>query len=232
VEITVDNAVSWVDVTASLNTSTFVEVMASKAALTNPVIGVRITTSGDEVVVGNAETHLTKTEAEVRGSAPIVTAGVAGSTVAMEIVWPASNINPQTNGVVYLEITTMSGVLGSHGLWQLTSSSGGWLTPNTGNGAVTMYYTNTSDARVIVSPDVGTFLPDTTYKAGFAAHDAANDIIGKTNPSQTTQSATNFKQFMDSDSTFRIGRSPIHLIYVGLYRNIRIYKHSWRQTHD
>jgi len=54
VEITLDNGATWVDITASLSTSAWFRADTTQT-LANPIIGIRLVTSGDEVEVDYAQ---------------------------------------------------------------------------------------------------------------------------------------------------------------------------------
>ena len=81
VEITVDGGISWVPVPLTTGFERFVTFKN----MTNPQIGIRITTSGDEVIVGNAECHTDKADYEVEYLPPIFT--VAASVSIDETVY-------------------------------------------------------------------------------------------------------------------------------------------------
>jgi len=65
VELTVDGGTTWQDVTSLFDSTGFFRISADQATVTDPAIGIRIVTSGDAVYVGNAESHLNKSAAEV-----------------------------------------------------------------------------------------------------------------------------------------------------------------------
>lgn len=84
VEITMDNGSTWTDVTAGLAAASgWYEAIASQT-LTNPQFGIRLGTSGDAVIVGNAELALNPAVSNtpagtLRWNSPIFTNGATGS---------------------------------------------------------------------------------------------------------------------------------------------------------
>jgi hypothetical protein len=77
-------------------TSAFQKFTVDQAALTDPQIGIRIVTSGDAVIVGNAECFTARSEAEVRGLGPIFTTTAAVATDRSEYLFDHANIAPKT----------------------------------------------------------------------------------------------------------------------------------------
>jgi hypothetical protein len=83
INITLDNWATSVDVTTQLSGGTpntdyndFIEVIADQT-LANPQIGIEVVTSGDEIIVGNAELVFGFPEEEVTGAPPIVAVDTA-----------------------------------------------------------------------------------------------------------------------------------------------------------
>ena len=100
VECTLDGGTTWTDITSQLSAA-FSEVVVDQAALSNPQIGVRIVTSGDEVVVGNAELHLDKSSAKVNGTSPIFTAASAASVDRTVYTFDVGNLTE--TGCIYFD---------------------------------------------------------------------------------------------------------------------------------
>lgn len=65
VQITIDGGTTWETISAP--PTTFTEYVKTQSSLANPSIGVRLNTSGDSIVVGNAELYLNTAQAEVQG---------------------------------------------------------------------------------------------------------------------------------------------------------------------
>jgi len=101
VDITVDGGTSWNTVTL---TADFQKFTTFKGALANPQIGIRIATSGDAVIVGNAECYLGKNDVEVRELSPIFTTTAAVSIA--EIFYTFDQANHDDTGAVYFELDT------------------------------------------------------------------------------------------------------------------------------
>ena len=103
IEITIDNGSTWQDVTSLIDASAFNECLEG-LTVTNPQIGIRIVTSGDAVYVGNSACHLSKTEAQCRGSAPILTAASTVSTTAVYGTFDIAN-HSDTKGAYYVNMS-------------------------------------------------------------------------------------------------------------------------------
>jgi hypothetical protein len=102
IDITLDNAATWQTVVL---TADYQKFTLDQAAVTNPVIGIRIVTSGDAVVVGNAELYLAKIIAEVRGLGPIFTTTAAVATDAVVSVHDSAN-SSDSDSTWYAEVTS------------------------------------------------------------------------------------------------------------------------------
>jgi hypothetical protein len=97
VEITQDNGSTWTAITL---TSSFQRFVTARQTLTNPIVGFRIVTSGDEIDVDFCQ-------AEIGGSVPSSPVFTEGSTVTR----PSDNISlsggtnliGQTEGTIYAE---------------------------------------------------------------------------------------------------------------------------------
>lgn len=108
VEITMDNGSTWTDITAALAAATgWYEAVVSQT-LTNPQIGIRLGTSGDAVIVGNAELAIdpsagTETPTGIlRMNSPIFTNGSTGSVDETIPTVPGSN-HDNSIGFYYVE---------------------------------------------------------------------------------------------------------------------------------
>jgi len=90
VELTVDNGSTWQSVTL---TTDFKRFAVDQASVTNPQIGIRIVTSGDEVIIGNAEAYLSAAKEECLNSSAITTSGAAVSIDALVPEYSSDNLN-------------------------------------------------------------------------------------------------------------------------------------------
>ena len=105
VEVTLDNGSTWQAVTL---TASYQKFTVEQAALTDPVVGIRIVTSGDAIDVGNAGCHTAKTINEVRGLGPIFTTSAAVSTDATVYGFDIANLDAN-EGALYLEFMPSEG---------------------------------------------------------------------------------------------------------------------------
>jgi len=124
VELTLDNGGTWQDVTAQV-TGTYPEIVIDQAALVNPQIGIRLSTSGDEVYIGNAECHLVKTKSTIRKGGPIfTTTAVPIATDAVRYYLDIANHSNTRQGI-FLEYTpsasSVEGVAGNSGIYDVIS---------------------------------------------------------------------------------------------------------------
>ena len=105
VSMTNDNGVTWTDITSQINGSTYTRVTATPQLVTNPVIGFKISTSGDKIAVDYCQNEqdtltmpiLTTTVAVTR-SPDVITTGIT-SNVA----------EPYTGETVYANYTATVG---------------------------------------------------------------------------------------------------------------------------
>ena len=98
VELTLDNGATWTAVSID---GDYDEYSIYQPALANPQIGIRIVTSGDAVVVGNAEAYTATQKEEVEGLGPIFTAGAIWATD--QTLYGYSEENLDNTGLVYCE---------------------------------------------------------------------------------------------------------------------------------
>ena len=198
IEITVDNGTTWQDVTSLIDSSTFNECLEG-LTVTNPQIGIRIVTSGDAVYVGNAACHLSKSEAAVRGSSPILTVASTVTTTAITDVHDSGNW-VDTSGGLYCEVTLQ---VAQNILSTFLDVSGSTFRLNDG--------TNTATAA---------WVTNTAYQLGIAWDASAGTMainVDGTWSSNVTYDGTLLAGALD------IFRSPAG---VGLIRNIKRYKAS------
>ena len=163
IEITVDGGTTWQDVTTEVDSSSgFNEAMETLAALANPQIGIRIVTSGDAVVVGNAELFTSKSISQVKDSSPIFTAGSTVTANACDLGFDIAN-HDNTEGAYYCEIKNV-GFDGTNSIGVITMhSSGRILYANTASSFLSY------DGSTIGSASSGGFAADDTeYKIALA----------------------------------------------------------------
>ena len=130
VEITVDNGTTWQDVTSTVDGSDTWPECLEGLTLANPRIGIRLGTSGDSVIVGNAEC-IKVPEAEVKGSAPIITTGSTVSVAATTNDWAVAN-HSDTEGGYYMEVMPF-GSVSDFCLSVRTAATARFIYPQSGN---------------------------------------------------------------------------------------------------
>jgi hypothetical protein len=97
IEITQDNGSTWTEITL---TSSFQRFSTAAQTLTNPTVGFRIVTSGDEIDV-----DYTQAETGSVATSPIVTtAGTANRVADVVSLTGASSLIGQASGSLYIEI--------------------------------------------------------------------------------------------------------------------------------
>jgi hypothetical protein len=88
IEVTVDGGTTWDAVTSDINTSVYTQVCTDAQTVTNPQIGFRIVTSGDEIAV--QINQLEQTSGKI--SSPIPTSGSTVTRAAETLTVPAANL--------------------------------------------------------------------------------------------------------------------------------------------
>jgi len=89
VELTVDGT-TWQPITVT-DTALFLPFAADQATVTNPQAGIRIVTSGDEIIVGNAESHLNKAITDIVHLGAIFTEASPIPLSDISNTWPQEN---------------------------------------------------------------------------------------------------------------------------------------------
>lgn len=110
VEITLDNGSTWTDITAALAAASGWYEDVIQQTLSNPQIGIRLATSGDAVIVGNAELAIDPASATgsetpfgiLRWNSPIFTNGATGSVDQTTPTVDGAN-HDNTRGFYYVE---------------------------------------------------------------------------------------------------------------------------------
>lgn len=113
VEITLDNGSTWTDVTTALAAASGWYEAVAQQTVANPQIGIRLVTSGDAVIVGNAELAVDPTVSSetasgiLRGNSPIFTSGSTGSVDQTTITVDGAN-QDGSKALYYAECVTLS----------------------------------------------------------------------------------------------------------------------------
>ena len=164
IDLTVDNGATWTTVTTS---ASFEPLIVSQAAVTNPQIGIRIVTSADAVIVGNAGCYTAKTEVEVRGSPPIFTTTAAVSITADDYTLDLTN-HSNTQGTYACTWTpsyATSEVSGDLELISLTTAAGLLYYDGTNGDVESTDGTNTSTKAETIVADTAYDL-EVAYNGG------------------------------------------------------------------
>ena len=213
IEITIDNGSTWQDVTSLIDASAFNECLEG-LTVTNPQIGIRIVTSGDAVYVGNSACHLSKTEAQCRGSAPILTAASTVSTTAVYGTFDIANHDNST-GAYYLEMSPAyaSGEGGSGVSLRMNVNSGQPV-----YAASDRVYSRDSDGVAITG--VMTFAANDVLKIGavYSLGENSKQAIENGNAS----AAYTYSGYTNGDGVIFLD-APNGTAHVRRYRNLRRY---------
>lgn len=107
IEITLDNGATWTDITTALDAAPGWYEAVIEQTLANPQIGIRIGTSGDAVIVGNAELALDPASsstaiAVLTWNSAIFTNGATGSVQEIQPWVPIQN-HDQFRSLYYME---------------------------------------------------------------------------------------------------------------------------------
>lgn len=101
VYITRDN-VNWTDITSLINTSTFSTVAIENTSVTNPIVGFKFATSGDEIIVDAGRNHLGTKLCE-----PIFTTSAAVTRAAEPLTYQISGNFSYTEGTILATFTPL-----------------------------------------------------------------------------------------------------------------------------
>lgn len=162
IELTVDGGTTWQSVTL---TTAFQKFTVNQVTVTNPVIGIRIVTSGDAVYVGNAECYTAKSSTQVRGLGPVFTTTATVTTDATVYSFDVANVDAYESAWVFTHINS--------------AGSGNNNVIGLGTNATTgRMYVSGSEITLWTSPDANvtkyrTLVIDTKYHSAFVW--SAND---------------------------------------------------------
>jgi len=109
VEITTNNGATWTAVTGLINSSTYTRVSTAVAAVTNPVFGVRLVTSGDAIDI-----DFSQNETGTNYSSPIPTTTAAVTRAASTGTIPSSGNITAAAGTFNIEWTPASIITGDN----------------------------------------------------------------------------------------------------------------------
>lgn len=229
VDITKDNGVTWTDITASLNASTFTRISCNTyAALlsTNPaaqVDGLRIRTSGDEIEVAYWQNEAANVvTSAIATTSTVVTRGVDYATISN----PLSGLNPSkwflaatatpllTGGNWVLNVSRGVVSLGNYG-----AANTAGIFPNATGNASAIVFDGASNSKIwqdtaVLTPGTRTLAFASSAGGGALYVDGVNITPTPTGVGTgiiTTQGATNF-----------IGARTATVMHRGHVSNIQI----------
>lgn len=93
-----DGGTTWTDVTSQLSSSTFTRVKIENTSVTNPVVGFKIATAGDAIIVDYGQN-----EAGTKVSMPILASGAAATRNADVLNYPSAVNYSSISGTVICE---------------------------------------------------------------------------------------------------------------------------------
>ena len=223
----VNDAGDWWEMLISIanNTSGNVTCTLEISAARGTTLGAQTVTAVGSIIVGNAEIHINKTIAQVRGSSPIFTAGATGTVDATDLSFDDAN-HDDTEGAYYCEIKNV-GINSTHlyGLVGMGSSGRILYTFSGGN-----YFRAYDGANAITGPGVTLDADDTEYKIALAygsgsqrvntddAWGTADTYDGVYNNSESSLNVLKHFQFASAASS------------VAFMRNLRRYDMSYDEA--
>ena len=137
VYFTRDGGTNWTDITSLINNSTFTFVKIENTSVTNPQVGFKIATSGDEIIVDAGINHLGAQICET----PILTTSAAVTVNADVLTAPAASNFSDTAGTILATVTRDDWTAGNGSA--VGSSTRGLYTSSSNSGAQGVDGTNT-----------------------------------------------------------------------------------------
>ena len=134
--ITRDGGTTWVDITSLINSSTFTRVKIENTSVTNPVVGFKIATNGDAVIVDYGQN-----EAGQQVSMPILTTTAAATRNADVLNYPTAGNFSDTAGTILATVRRDDWSASNGSV--VGSSTTGLHTRGSTNGAQALDGTNT-----------------------------------------------------------------------------------------
>jgi hypothetical protein len=147
VELTVDNGATWVAITSQISADfDYCYIQQNQA---NPQMGIRIVTSGDAVIVGNAQLHTNVNDDYILGQGPIFTTSAAVSVDDTVYDLPDAITN---ECAVYFEfVKFQTGAITGHMVAAGEGTTDYHFRPQGSTTLCRGAYVNTSDASVTLT---------------------------------------------------------------------------------
>jgi len=230
VEITMDNGATWTNVTTALAAASGWYEAVMGQTLANPQFGIRLATSGDAVIVGNAELALVPGVSSsavgiMRWNSPIFTAGATGS-VTQPIPTVSGANQDGTIGFYYTEAVFASPDA-DYGLTDIYFPS---FSATSADATACNFANGTFFSQQFLQPAVGGSTNQITRSivAGDRIRIASWYNAGESSASQSvdgdiTQGSLTFSSFDSDGSMFLIRRQTTATCGAILLRNYRRY---------
>lgn len=220
IEITVNNGTNWEDVTSVVDGSTdlWPECIES-FTLANPQCGIRLGTSGDVVVVGNAECF-DATEPEVVGGSPIFTSDSTADVEPSGSLFLGSN-HDNAQGGWYFEYLSVASQENNSILMSLNN---GLVTATPAHMSTTTNLRSRASSGTAANQTVS-ITPGVAYKIGCAYETADGGSLANAFDGSWSSTQTGFPGFLTS----AVIRAPVTAQneQTVLYRNFRRYDESF-----
>lgn len=101
--MTLDNGTTWQDVTAQVGSGVFMHAQILQASVTNPIVGFKITTSGDAFIV-----DMCQEETGTMATTPMPTTSGTFTRSGDDLTYSFTALFNQTEGSIYSEVTPYS----------------------------------------------------------------------------------------------------------------------------
>ncbi len=109
IELTQDGGSTWLDIKASINSSTYTQVATASAAVANPVVGIRIVTDTDKIAVQYGDSEI---GSELSSPIPTTTVAVPRAAETCDVATSAFAYNNEGANTAYIKMSVAS-VVGS-----------------------------------------------------------------------------------------------------------------------
>lgn len=195
ISITLDGGTGWTDITSQINSSTFTLVQMTQAAVTNPVVGFKITTSGDAVIV-----DMCQEETGTYASTPIPTTTASVTRNTDLLTYPTSPWFNATEGSIFGEFAPW--VAASRIVHQFDDGTANERTYIQTDAALSTLFTVVDGGATQVNSTLGTANNNAINKVSAAYK--ANDFAGCLNNATI---ATDTSGTLPTVTTLRIGQN-------------------------
>jgi hypothetical protein len=226
VAVDVRDAGLWWEVLISIqNTGANPHTKISLLPASGTVFGTESVAATGSIIVGNVGLYSDKSIAEVRGSAPIITAGTAASTVAVNAEWPTAN-HDNAQGAWYMDWTPFA-------VSDDLSTQQGFINWTSNSGIFVLSYSSITGVYSIKSgtnASIGSagIAAGVEQNSGVAYDGAVTSIQQNLNGVYGTE-ITDYSAFLNSGvSSLRLGSGAPNVDeMVCLFRNIRRYDDAY-----